>query len=60
MIVYAVLWSNYGDQGTDFEGVFATLQAAQNHVKNRSEIENDHPSNWMIKECKVQGQLPLP
>jgi hypothetical protein len=57
MIVYVVLWANYGDQGYDLEGVFSTLKAANEFIKKRSEEVNDHPSNWFVNDCKILGEV---
>lgn len=34
MMIYVVLWANYGDQGVDFLGVFKTIELAEKFITN--------------------------
>lgn len=52
MTVYAVLYCNYGDQGVDFCGVFATKEAAQRYIDKRE--QNVQERQWFqIEDCEV-------
>jgi hypothetical protein len=35
VIVFVVLWANYGDQGVDFCGVYSTKEKAQAYINKR-------------------------
>lgn len=51
--VYAVLFYNYGDQGSDFKGVFATREAAEAYI--RMTEPNEHEAQYYeIVETQVQ------
>jgi len=37
-MVYVVLWNNYGDQGSDYLGVFSTREKAEKFTREHMEM----------------------
>lgn len=52
MTVFVVLHDNYGDQGLDFHGAFATRKLAENYINNR-EPDQYERELYMIEEAIV-------
>jgi hypothetical protein len=56
VIVFVVLWANYGDQGVDFCGVYSTKEKAQalgyNDKRVMNEMLTTSPADLIIETLR--------